>query len=64
MDEIGVNHVVLYFDPEVAEFDGLGWCVEAYPGSSTYRYETLNEATQAIRSLQDFLSPNCKEFVV
>ena len=64
MDEITTNHLVVYFDSEMEEFDGMGWCIEAYPGSTTYRYETLSEATQAIRFFQNFLNTACKEFVV
>lgn len=63
MNEINVNHIVIYFDPEMDEFDGLGWCIEAYPGSTTYRHETLHEATQAIRSMQEFLKSGHKEFI-
>lgn len=64
MDEIAANHLVIYFDPEMEDYDGLGWCMEMYPGSVTYRFESLASLTQAIRFQQDFLNPNCREFVV
>jgi len=42
-NDITVNGpcIVLYYDDELFEMDGAGWCFEAYPGSSTFRFESF-----------------------
>lgn len=37
---------VIYYDDELHEEDGNGWCIEFSEGSVTYRYPTLADACQ------------------
>jgi hypothetical protein len=43
-DEINGNHIVIYYDADMKEADGLGWCVELHPSSTTNRFATLADA--------------------
>lgn len=36
-------YIVMYYDADMADADGHGWCVEMLPGSSTQRYETFEQ---------------------
>lgn len=40
--EVSLNcpFLVIYYDADMEDADGHGWCVEAHPGSTTQRYET------------------------
>jgi len=48
MEEVAVPHVVMYYDAEMKGYDGLCWCVELLPSSSTYRFPTLYDAQMFI----------------
>lgn len=48
--QINVPCLVMYFDAEMNDMDGNGWCIELYPGSSTFRYSTYAEAVEAMAS--------------
>lgn len=36
--------MVVYYDKDMKEADGLGWCVELQPSSTTNRFATFAEA--------------------
>jgi hypothetical protein len=42
--EINVAHIVIYYDADMKEADGLAWCVELLPSSTTHRFATLADA--------------------
>lgn len=44
MGDIAGNHIVIYYDAEMKQADGLGWCVELLPSSTTNRFATLADA--------------------
>ena len=43
-EELNVRHIVIYYDAYTKEADGLGWCVELQPSSTTNRFATLSDA--------------------
>ena len=43
-EELNVRHIVIYYDADIKEADGLGWCVELQPSSMTHRFATLADA--------------------
>jgi len=38
---INVNHIVIYFDRDLSERDGRGWCVESSDSEMTVRFGTI-----------------------
>jgi len=48
--ELNGPHMAIYYDDELHEEDGNGWCVEFSEGSVTYRYPSLAEACNWITS--------------
>ena len=44
MGDIAGKHIVIYYDAEMKQADGLGWCVELLPSSTTNRFATLADA--------------------
>lgn len=38
---LSVNHIIIYFDPEMNESDGRGWCLESSDSETTVRFGTL-----------------------
>jgi hypothetical protein len=42
--EINAPHIVIYYDADMKEADGLAWCVELLPSSTTHRFATLADA--------------------
>jgi len=44
MGDIAGNHIVIYYDAEMKQADGLGWCVELLPSLTTHRFATLADA--------------------
>lgn len=43
-EELNCNHIVIYYDADMKEVDGRGWCVELQPSSTTNRFATLADA--------------------
>lgn len=43
-DELNCNHIVIYYDADMKEADGLGWCVALQPFCTTHRFATLADA--------------------
>jgi hypothetical protein len=43
-DELVGKHIVIYYDAEMKHIDGLCWCVELLPSSTTNRFATLADA--------------------
>jgi len=43
-EEISGRHMVVYYDKDMKDADGLGWCVELQPSSTTNRFATFSEA--------------------
>lgn len=56
----GINtlHFVFYYDAEMNESDGNGWCVELSNGSTTYRFADPNYATEFIQNNAGMLFPH------
>ena len=48
MGDIAGKHIVIYYDAEMKQADGLGWCVELLPSSTTNRFATLADAQMFI----------------
>lgn len=48
--ELNGPHMAIYFDAELHDEDGNGWCVDASEGSVTYRHPTLHDALTWIGS--------------
>ena len=48
-ENINTNHVVIYYDPDLHEEDGNGWCLEPLPGSVTYRFDSFNQLNDHMR---------------
>ena len=46
--ENAVRRVVLYYDTDMKDADGLGWCVELQPSSTLHRFATFSDATMFI----------------
>ena len=49
-NEINTTHFIFYYDTEMNEADGNGWCVELSNGSTTYRFTQSDHATEFIQN--------------
>ena len=49
-NKINTTHFIFYYDTEMNEADGNGWCVELSNGSTTYRFMQLDHATEFIQN--------------
>jgi hypothetical protein len=49
-NEINTTHFIFYYDTEMNEADGNGWCVELSNGSTTYRFMQSDHATEFIQN--------------
>mgnify|MGYP006288240133 CR=1 FL=1 len=56
--EINSPHMAIYYDAELHDHDGNGWCVEFSEGSVTYRFDTLSGACGWIAA-----DPFCEKFM-
>jgi len=57
-DEIAVPHIVIYYDADMKNTDGLCWCVELLPSSTTNRFATLADAQLFITDNSWYFVPN------
>lgn len=60
-DEINSNHIVIYYDADMKDHDGLCWCVELNPSSTTNRFATLADAQLFITDNSWFFMPSTYE---
>lgn len=58
MSAEGVNapHAVIYFDDVLADYDGLGWCVDLFPGSTSYRFAVIDDAAAFVARQQPYFA--------
>lgn len=57
-DEPNARHIVLYYDADMKDADGLGWCVELQPSSTTNRFATLADAQLFITDNSWYFMPS------
>ena len=61
MDELNARHIVLYYDTDMKDADGLGWCVELQPSSTTNRFATFTDAQMFITDNSWWFLPSLTE---
>jgi hypothetical protein len=61
MDELNARHIVLYYDADMKDADGLGWCVELQPSSTTNRFATFADAQMFITDNSWWFLPSLTE---
>jgi hypothetical protein len=49
-NKINTTHFIFYYDTEMNEADGNGWCVELSNDSTTYRFMQPDHATEFIQN--------------
>jgi len=61
MNDLAVRHIVIYYDADMKDADGLGWCVELQPSSTTHRFATFSDATMFITDNSWWFMPALNE---
>ena len=56
--EINCRNIVIYYDADMKDHDGLCWCVELNPSSTTNRFATLSDAQLFITDNSWFFLPS------
>ena len=57
-DEVTTRNIVIYYDANMKGYDGLCWCVELNPSSTTNRFATLTDAQLFITDNSWFFLPS------
>lgn len=55
-EQLSVKHATIYYDPTLHAIDGLGWCIELEPSSTTSRFSTLADATKYLGQHEDYFT--------
>lgn len=58
------HHVIIYFDPAMAESDGAGWCVETSDSEMTVRFGTMAGALAYAKTEETWLSRESMRVVI
>lgn len=58
---VNVPHAVTYYDKYLADYDGLGWCVDLFPGSTSYRFALISDAAAFVAEQDALTEAICKE---
>jgi hypothetical protein len=58
MSELATRHIIIYYDADLHDADGLGWCVELQPSSTTNRFATFVDAQLFITDNSWFFLPS------
>lgn len=61
IEGVNVPHAVVYYDKDLAEYDGLGWCVDLFPGSTSYRFAVIDDAAAFVAKQDALTEEICKE---
>jgi hypothetical protein len=61
---LSTNHIIIYFDAEIDERDGQGWCVESSDSEMTVRFGTLAGALAYASTEENWLRKNREQVVI
>lgn len=55
------KHITIYYDEQMVECDGYGWCVEFSDSETTNRFGTLEGAIAYARLSKEWLENSTKD---